>query len=451
MHYRLPLFVIVAFSFFLSSSYLDLPVESRSKPIYKCPPCGCSEDDVHFLEPGSCSSCNMKLYRVDQGFDALATVAGSALKNDVNTLYTKLIYPSFIVGILLGLLSLLRINGKSFNPFLGSILLVISLYGFKNQLFGVSYGLTSDFRMLFVPISFITLLGPLSFFYLKSQTETFDWKTKNLIHFLPAVLFFIAYGALLSSPDAVKEKFMSTPFEPVFGHFEQLLAMILLLAYLFYSGKRIRAIEADNGSAFKWKWIRRFQLTLLMLSVVWLFLIGVNLNLFDMGVATLTYNPLWIMFSLIIYWVIIEVMLNPRYFFSHTFYSGTNGYSAEKLESDKSLLLKTMEEEHPYLDPSLSLDKLASRTEMNPKYLSLILNNTLNKNFYEFVNEYRIEKVKELLLSPALKHLTIAAIANEAGFNSKSSFNSIFKKYTNQTPKEYLRQNHISESSDMEE
>ncbi len=450
MHYRLPLFVIVAFSLIVSFSYLDLFSNPVSNPVYKCPPCGCNQDGKHFAEPGFCTSCNMKLYRVDEDYIALASTSGSMLKNNVNTLYTKFIYPSFIVGILLGFLSLLRLKGKSFNPFLGGILLVIALYGFKNQLFGVSYGLSSNFRMLFVPISFITLLGPLSFFYIKTQTEAFTWKRKHFAHFFPAFLFFIVYVVLLLSPDSIKEKYMSTPFEPVFGHFEQLFAVVLLLAYLFYSAKNIRSIERENKDSYKWNWIMRFQFTLMFLAVIWLFLTGINFELFEMGVATVTYNPLWIAFSLIIYWVIAEVMLKPRYFFTQTFFSGTNGYSMEKLESDKSILLKTMEEDHPYMDPSLSLDKLAVQTDMNPKYLSLILNTTLNKNFYEFVNEYRIEKVKELLLSPNLKHLTIAAIANEAGFNSKSSFNSIFKKYTNLTPKEFLRQSHSGENGELE-
>jgi AraC-like DNA-binding protein len=136
----------------------------------------------------------------------------------------------------------------------------------------------------------------------------------------------------------------------------------------------------------------------------------------------------------------VEVILNPKHFFSQFFYSNSNGYSVEKMEKDKLVLLNIMDNDRPYLDPSLSLDKLAHQTEMNPKYLSLILNNTLNKNFYEFINEYRIEEVKELLIDPELKHLTIAGIANEAGFNSKSSFNSIFKKQTNITPKEFLKQ-----------
>lgn len=443
MHYRLPLFVIVAFSLTVSLSSLDLFTDNSTTPIYKCPPCGCQLDHDHFFEPGFCPSCNMKLYLVDENSIDFAEATGSMLKNDVNTLYTKFIYPSFIIGILLGLLSLFRLNGKSFNPFLGGILLVIALYGFKNQLFGVSYGLSGDFRMLFVPISFIALLGPLSYFYLRTQTGSFIWRRLHFVHFLPAFLFFSGYLILLLSPDTIKLQYMSTPFEPFFGHFEQLLAVILLLIYLFYSAKDISSIERDSKDSYKWSWIKRFQFTFLFLGVVWLFLIGVNFELFDMGVATVTYNPLWIFFSLLIYWVIAEVMLNPKYFFAQTFFSSTNGYSMEKLQSDKLILLKTMEEHHPYLDPSLSLDKLAEQTNMNPKYLSLILNSTLNKNFYEFVNEYRIEKVKELLLSPDLKHLTIAAIANEAGFNSKSSFNSIFKKYTNLTPKEYLKQSHL--------
>ncbi|MEP1096971.1 MAG: helix-turn-helix domain-containing protein [Cyclobacteriaceae bacterium] len=391
----------------------------------------------------------MKLYEVHEEYQSLIATTTPLLENSFSTLYSKIIYPAFIIGIILGVLSLIKLNGRSFNPFFGALILVLALYGFKNQLFGVNYGLSGDFRLLFVPISFITLLGPLAGLYIRSQISAFTWKKKYLIHGIPALLFSLAYLAILLSSDEVKRANMSTPFEPFFGHLEQLIAVILLLAYLYFAFRNVE-FEIDSNS-FKWKWIRRFQIAMNSLAVLWLMLIGLNLELYGLGVATVTYNPLWWMICIIIYWIIVEALLNPKFFFSHTSFSnGANGYSVEKMESDKSMLLRTMEHDHPYLDPSLSLDKLALQTDMNPKYLSLILNSTLNKNFYEFVNEYRIEKVKELLISPDLKHLTIAAIANEAGFNSKSSFNSIFKKYTNLTPKEYLKQKNLEEKAEEE-
>ncbi len=436
MRYRLPIYLIFALALLLS---LPFPGSNSNKPVYQCPPCGCTQDHVLYDQPGHCPQCEMELFKVETSYQGLVNITGPLLGDNYTTLHYKLIYPAFIIGIMLGILSLIRINGKPFNPFLGGILLIISLYGFKNQLYGVDYGISSNFRFLFTPISFILLIGPLTYFYIKSVTESFVWKNSYLFHFIPAAIMFMAYSVLLISPDEVKVANMITPFEPFFGHTEQITTIVLVLVYLYFSTDMLADFRVQSKDHLKVVWLNKFYLLIFGLTFVWLLLVILNYKVYGMGVATLTYNPLWVSISLIIYWVTIEVLLNPKQFFQ-SFTTATNGYPAEKLERDKELLLRMMEEEHPFLDPGLSLDKLANQLEMNPKYLSLVLNNGFNKNFYEFINEYRIEKVKDLLVDPGFKHLTIAAIANEAGFNSKSSFNSIFKKYTNSTPKEFLRQ-----------
>ena len=74
-------------------------------------------------------------------------------------------------------------------------------------------------------------------------------------------------------------------------------------------------------------------------------------------------------------------------------------------------------------------------------HLSQILNEKLNQNFFDFVNNYRIQEAKKLLVSPDGGLLTILAIAEEVGFNSKSAFNNAFKKVTNTTPSEFRKNN----------
>ncbi|MCD6200488.1 MAG: AraC family transcriptional regulator [Bacteroidales bacterium] len=100
-------------------------------------------------------------------------------------------------------------------------------------------------------------------------------------------------------------------------------------------------------------------------------------------------------------------------------------------------LLKLMEEEQPYLDGELSIQDLTVRLNIPRHYLTQILNEKLNKNFYSFVNEYRVKKVIRMMKDPQYKNYTLLALALEAGFNSKSSFNNIFKNYTGYTPSEY--------------
>lgn len=99
-----------------------------------------------------------------------------------------------------------------------------------------------------------------------------------------------------------------------------------------------------------------------------------------------------------------------------------------------------LESETPYLDPSLSLRSLADQTEVHPNKLSFLLNEHIGKNFNEFINQYRIEHFKKLVTDSANSHISILGLAYESGFNSKTVFNTAFKKEVGITPKEYQKQ-----------
>jgi AraC-like DNA-binding protein len=96
-----------------------------------------------------------------------------------------------------------------------------------------------------------------------------------------------------------------------------------------------------------------------------------------------------------------------------------------------------MQEEKPYLDVDLSIQDVSSELGISRHYLTQVINGLLGKNFYTFINEYRVEVVKKLLVSDEYSKYTLTSIAYEAGFNSKSSFNSIFKKATGMTPSQF--------------
>ncbi|MBD0259032.1 MAG: helix-turn-helix transcriptional regulator [Cytophagales bacterium] len=102
-------------------------------------------------------------------------------------------------------------------------------------------------------------------------------------------------------------------------------------------------------------------------------------------------------------------------------------------------LTQCMAEEKPFTEPELSLDDLAGRLSLSPNQLSQVINAQLGKNFWDFVNEYRIREVEAQFRRGVHHKQTLLAIALDAGFNSKASFNRAFKKFTGQTPSEYLK------------
>lgn len=132
-----------------------------------------------------------------------------------------------------------------------------------------------------------------------------------------------------------------------------------------------------------------------------------------------------------------------------TMEEGTKAESEEDNEfntsdvEDKELahrLIETMEEKKPYLNARLTIQGLSRMVSTNYKYLSRHINNEYDMNFVSFVNSYRIKAAKEKLARTEYNKYTIEAIAEMVGFNSKSAFNSWFKKYTKKTPSQYRRQ-----------
>ena len=105
----------------------------------------------------------------------------------------------------------------------------------------------------------------------------------------------------------------------------------------------------------------------------------------------------------------------------------------------KNKILRHMEESQAYLDPNLNLNKLATALESNEKEVSTTINSGFGKNYYDFINTYRIDTFKEKVKKLHQENKTLLAYAYESGFNSKSTFNHAFKKITGTTPSQYIK------------
>lgn len=114
--------------------------------------------------------------------------------------------------------------------------------------------------------------------------------------------------------------------------------------------------------------------------------------------------------------------------------------SDDSIDNYKIKLNRIMEEEKPYLKPDLSISELAGKCQIPINHLSYYINEYEQKNFFDFINEYRLKELVRKLGDPSLRHITILGLAYDSGFNSKSSFNRIFKKYFQLTPSAYKNQ-----------
>lgn len=116
-----------------------------------------------------------------------------------------------------------------------------------------------------------------------------------------------------------------------------------------------------------------------------------------------------------------------------------SGLSAQQAKEYHSQLVALMEEKKPYLNGELTAGELANLVGISVNHLSQVLNKEQKQNFFDFVNSYRIKDVILKMEDPNNNHLTLLAMALDSGFNSKTSFNTVFKKTTNQTPSHYYK------------
>jgi len=116
-----------------------------------------------------------------------------------------------------------------------------------------------------------------------------------------------------------------------------------------------------------------------------------------------------------------------------------NMLKALELENFGQTLTAFMEREKLYVKTRLTVDDLALGLNIPSHHLSMFLNDSLKRNFFDFINSYRIKELKEKLKDPRYKNITILGMALECGFNSKASMNRIFKNQTGQTPSKYLQ------------
>jgi AraC-like DNA-binding protein len=121
-------------------------------------------------------------------------------------------------------------------------------------------------------------------------------------------------------------------------------------------------------------------------------------------------------------------------------YLGSN-LTSNQIEEYKKQLLALLRTEKPFLDPQVSLADLSEKLSVSTKHLSQVINQSFNKSFFDFINTYRIQEVQQILKESSDDKLTVLEAMYEAGFNSKSSFNTAFKKETGQTPTEFRKMN----------
>ena len=295
---------------------------------------------------------------------------------------------------------------------------------------------------------FILLYGPM--FYLYAQGVMFrDFRLsgRHLLHLIPYLLL---TASLLAFKDLVPD----TPEEIIQNELPwQFYSVNALMYALFfvYLGLTYRSLwEYRNIIKNNYSQIDQINLDWLSFSLNTFGLLTV-ISLIHNFIA-LTENVYVFMVTLVLllififYFVnrvILKALRQPEIFAGISQnetakYLGSN-LTPGQIEDYRKQLLDLLRTEKSFLNPQVSLADLSEKLSVSTKHLSQVINQSFNKSFFDFINTYRIQEVKHILKETSDDKLTVLEAMYEAGFNSKSSFNTAFKKETGQTPTEYRK------------
>lgn len=303
--------------------------------------------------------------------------------------------------------------------------------------------------------------GPLLWLYIRHMTRPgLRFTLWNALHFIPFLVFFAVSVIFREEPILddlsgflVRDRFI--PLRIVYG-------ACFFLSVTVYSGLafleirrhqiRLRDMISYTSAKLSLNWMKILSITFYG-GYVLVFILG-GIKIFS---GILPFDPYVLTFFLIAFFSFAfsfyairqpemldypsvspeEVTIIPA---NDTARYARSGLRDEQAEEYLTTLLKFMDEEKPYINGDLTIADLSKRTGIPRHYITEVLNEKHGRNFFSFVNEYRVREVISRLKDPRYQHYTILAIAFDSGFNSKSTFNTFFKAYTGKTPSDFRQE-----------
>jgi len=321
--------------------------------------------------------------------------------------------------------------------------------------------LFTRFQLLSISlISLLMLHGPLLYLYIKTLVSDGSlFQRLNLVHLIPFVLFNLYIFISSFNPDISRklniEYVAPGSNTPILFSFFLIMTALSGTVYFLLTFRLFKKLDINifhnfsNIANIDLYWIRKL---ILVFGIVWTALISVTVvhhvfNMFSMVFCT---DGLFL--SLSVFVILIGYFgLKQKVIFSaeNNIIEGDSGkiqtkYSGSRLTDSEAKqhagnLADHMKSAKLYLNPDLSLSQLAADLNISVHYLSQVINEQFNLNFFDFVNGYRVEAFKEKIKDPEYRNYSLLGIAFECGFNSKSAFNRIFKQATGLTPSQYKK------------
>jgi AraC-like DNA-binding protein len=400
--------------------------------------------------------------------------------------YSSILLIFFVHGLVYSALLFRKgiLNESLSDKWLGIFLLLCSFYIAPWMLGFAGWYDNQPLRdiMFYTPMQLLFFMGPVIFFYVQSLLNpSFRFGKKEWLHLVPGILYLLFCVVMVVTDKLVLKKyyFLESGIDPEFDYWYQLLGFLSMLFYFIVSlryynlYKKLMLQVISYADMVLFRWVKNFLMAfLIMLILRLLFYVGSFIPIFQ----KLNYvGPWWQYFSfaIVFYYIAItgyansietkvpfklNLLTNKPTLLLNGSAANTEDNSfiedaevieivneqVEKKEDEgllaewKPKIISLLQNEKIYEDPELSLTQMAKQLKTNPSILSKTINQGFQLNFNDFINNYRIEAVKEKLQAGEQKTQTLLGIAYDCGFNSKATFNRAFKKVTGTSPKEWL-------------
>ena len=356
----------------------------------------------------------------------------------LNSFVTIVMFGSLILLAFVKLVNPLRINRKG-NFFFGLLLLMWASFWLEEiSLFA---GVNIELSLFAYILHGLQIFTPLLFFLSVKfySNPNASLQRNDVSHLMIPVLYITLMTINLFSED---KNIVPKPVLITLMLFQALFYVALSFIKIKQHRKKLLSFDSNiQGKDLNW-------LEYIIIQILIISLIAAVFNILKYETPGLIMNSI----NLVVVFIISYYSIQQKEIFAlnkiqknkldYLEESENTNSSKRKLLTDEELvkmkhsLTSVMSHEAPYLDSELNLLKLADIMQVTPHQLSYTINTGFNLNFFQFINQHRVEKAKELLKDNSTDY-TILAIAFESGFNSKTSFNTTFKKLTGQTPSEF--------------
>jgi len=299
----------------------------------------------------------------------------------------------------------------------------------------------------------IVLFGPMIFFYTNSIVKDSKITVKEtIVHLIVPLLYVIT----ISIPSLITIVSDIYAFEYL-SRIENLIPFLILYSFVYciISLKilqKFQELVKRNYSNLENKNLKWMQY--LIIGAIFIIAIDVLASIYELSTGNLSYTiayftviPIVFLIGYLGYYGLSQSkILVPNFLLMEENKNGTpkiekkaNSYNEGEMLNLTLKLERIIDVEKPYLREDLTLKDLAELLQITDKKMSALLNRYLNTSFYDYINGLRVVEVKKRIQDPAFEKYTLLAIALECGFNSKASFNRIFKKMTEVSPSEYKK------------